>query len=141
LTPPGWQLSIPAPPKAYHGLRILANTPFPFPLVQMGRTFLAFWVFTLPFALCSAQYELIGLLWCIFFVTYGFVGLEYVSTELDDPFGDDATDFDDLGMAEVSIHIYYFCLDMRALFPTSVLMSKGMHYFTKFCFSSSDMFV
>jgi len=95
---------------AYHGLRILANTPFPFPLVQMGRTFLAFWVFTLPFALCSAQYELIGLLWCIFFVTYGFVGLEYVSTELDDPFGDDATDFDDLGMAETVYEDIYIAI-------------------------------
>ena len=28
----------------------------------------------------------------IFFVTYGFVGLEYVAMELDDPFGDDFKD-------------------------------------------------
>jgi len=36
----------------------------------------------------------------IFFVTYGFLGLEYVSIELDDPFGDDDNDFDNLGMAQ-----------------------------------------
>jgi len=35
-------------------------------------------------------------------VTYGFVGLETVSIELDDPFGDDENDFDNLGMALVS---------------------------------------
>jgi len=29
---------------AYHGLNKLANTPFPFPLVQMTRTFLFVWV-------------------------------------------------------------------------------------------------
>jgi len=42
-----------------------------------------------------------GILLSTFFITYGFVGLEYVSMELDDPFGDDPNDFDDLGMAEV----------------------------------------
>ena len=27
------------------------------------------------------------------FITYGFLGLEYVSMELDDPFGSDPNDF------------------------------------------------
>jgi hypothetical protein len=40
-------------------------------------------------------------------VTYGFVGLETVSIELDDPFGDDENDFDNLGMALVSNTILY----------------------------------
>ena len=49
-----------------------------------------------------------------FFVTYGFVGLEYVSFELDDPFGDDDNDFDNLGMAqrvyEVRLFYVYVCI-------------------------------
>jgi hypothetical protein len=35
-------------------------------------------------------------------LTYGFMGLETVSIELDNPFGDDDNDFDNLGMAYVS---------------------------------------
>lgn len=27
------------------------------------------------------------------FITYGFIGLEYVSMELDDPYGNDPNDF------------------------------------------------
>ena len=37
----------------------------------------------------------------IFLTTFGFIGLEYVCIELDDPFGNDPSDFDDLGMAQV----------------------------------------
>ena len=37
----------------------------------------------------------------IFFITYGFIGLEYISMELDDPFGDDPNDFDVTGLCEV----------------------------------------
>lgn len=36
---------------AYHGLRKLIMTPYPFPLLQMTRWFLFIWVFTLPFTL------------------------------------------------------------------------------------------
>jgi predicted membrane chloride channel (bestrophin family) len=42
-------------------------------------------------------------------VTYGFVGLETVSIELDDPFGDDENDFDNLGMALVSNNSLLLC--------------------------------
>eukprot|EP00549_Striatella_unipunctata_P002993 CAMPEP_0118702760 /NCGR_PEP_ID=MMETSP0800-20121206/18098_1 /TAXON_ID=210618 ORGANISM="Striatella unipunctata, Strain CCMP2910" /NCGR_SAMPLE_ID=MMETSP0800 /ASSEMBLY_ACC=CAM_ASM_000638 /LENGTH=118 /DNA_ID=CAMNT_0006604053 /DNA_START=606 /DNA_END=962 /DNA_ORIENTATION=+ len=37
----------------------------------------------------------------IFITTYGFIGLEYIAMELDDPFGDDRNDFDDSGMAQL----------------------------------------
>jgi len=85
--------------KSYHGLMKLSATPFPFPLVQMARTFLFFWIFSLPFALV-AQYESMPALLVInFILTYGFVGLEYVSIEMDDPFGDDPCDFDVHGLA------------------------------------------
>mmetsp|Transcript_47718 Transcript_47718/g.144293 ORF Transcript_47718/g.144293 Transcript_47718/m.144293 type:complete len:387 (-) Transcript_47718:591-1751(-) len=87
---------------AFHGLKKLTTTPLPFPLVQMARTFTFFWVFTLPFALCHKAVFLIQLCFTVFFITYGFLGLMYVTMDLQDPFGDDPTDFDDLGMAQVS---------------------------------------
>lgn len=90
---------------AYHGLRKLIRTPYPFPLIQMTRTFLFVWVFTLPFSLVgdmdegrSIHYSIVIIM---FFITYGFIGLEHVSIELEDPWGDEPNDFDDLGMAEI----------------------------------------
>lgn len=38
---------------------------------------------------------------------------EYVSMELDDPFGDDPNDFDDLGMAEIVFEDIYITLYKR----------------------------
>jgi|JI8StandDraft_2_1071088.scaffolds.fasta_scaffold323911_1 hypothetical protein len=54
-----------------------------------------------PFALLSDPS--IAIVHCIeiFVLTYGFMGLETVSIELDNPFGDDDNDFDNLGMAYV----------------------------------------
>jgi len=80
----------------------VVTTPFPFPLVQMTRTFLFLWVFTLPFALTYDIGQFPALLMIVFFVTYGFIGLEFVSIELDDPFGVDDNDFDVEGLALVS---------------------------------------
>ena len=59
-------------------------------------------MYTVPFALLSDPSN--GFVHCIeiFILTYGFMGLETVSIELDDPFGDDDNDFDNLGMAYVS---------------------------------------
>eukprot|EP00550_Attheya_septentrionalis_P000091 CAMPEP_0198288888 /NCGR_PEP_ID=MMETSP1449-20131203/7257_1 /TAXON_ID=420275 /ORGANISM="Attheya septentrionalis, Strain CCMP2084" /LENGTH=447 /DNA_ID=CAMNT_0043987121 /DNA_START=105 /DNA_END=1445 /DNA_ORIENTATION=+ len=95
---------------AFHELQTMITTPFPFPLVQMTRTFLFFWVFTLPFCLVKEISEPIQVLLIIFFITYGFVGLEYVSMELEDPFGDDPSDFDDLGMAMVVFEDIYITI-------------------------------
>lgn len=79
--------------KAYHFLQQLSVTRYPFPLVQMTRTFLFIWIFTLPFALVDDVKELIPLITIVFFCTYGLVGLELVSTEIEDPFGEDPNDF------------------------------------------------
>jgi len=38
---------------AYTDIMIFLTTPYPFPLVQMTRTILFFYIFTLPFALAS----------------------------------------------------------------------------------------
>ena len=69
---------------SYYGLKKLITTPFPFPLVQMARTFLYFWIFTLPFALVmDMQTSVWATMMTIFFLTYGYVGLEFVSIEMD----------------------------------------------------------
>lgn len=46
----------------------------------------------------------------VFFITYGFLGLEYVSIELDDPFGDDPNDFKTLRMAQTVYEDIYLTL-------------------------------
>ena len=43
----------------------------------------------------------------IFLITYGFLGLECVIMELDDPFGDDPNDYDDLTMAQMVFEDIY----------------------------------
>ena len=82
----------------YYDMRKYMTTPTPFPLLQMARTFLFFYVFTVPFALLSDTTCPIAHYIIIFFFTYGFMGIEEVSIELDDPFGSDANDFKNLRM-------------------------------------------
>lgn len=86
---------------AFHGFRVLVFTPYPFPLVQMTRIFIFFWVFSLPLVLIAQLNSLPHTCILIFFITFGFLGMEYVSMTLDDPFGTSPNDFDDEGMAEV----------------------------------------
>ena len=56
---------------AYHALMKLVTTPFPFPLVQMTRTFLFVWIFTLPWVLVQDLDKISALLFTVFFITYG----------------------------------------------------------------------
>jgi len=85
----------------YHGLTKLIDTQFPFPLAQMNRTFVFIWVYTLPWVLYHDDIKIPSLILIVFFITYAFVGLECVSIELDDPYGNDPNDFDVLGLARV----------------------------------------
>jgi len=73
----------------------------------MARTFLFLWVYTLPWALQSDASSLVAHCAATFFITYGFVGLETVSIQLDDPFGHDENDFDNLGMAYTAFEDTY----------------------------------
>ncbi len=57
--------------KAYHGLVKMIDTPFPFPLAQMNRTFLFMWVFTLPWVLYNDSIKTPALVLFVFFITYG----------------------------------------------------------------------
>ena len=78
----------------YYGLYRFMTTPVPFPLIQMSRTFLFFYVFTVPFVFVSDKdSSVVAHCFAIFVLTYGFVGLELVAIELDNPFGDDENDF------------------------------------------------
>jgi len=78
----------------YYGIRKFLTTPVPFPLVQMSRTFMFLFVFTVPFVMLSDRSNIIAHCFAVFLLTYGFMGLEAVAIELDDPFGDDENDFD-----------------------------------------------
>lgn len=60
----------------------------------MARTFLFLYVFTVPFAMLSDKSSDVAHCFMVFLLTYGFVGLEVVAIELDNPFGKDANDFD-----------------------------------------------
>jgi predicted membrane chloride channel (bestrophin family) len=78
----------------YYGILRFLTTPVPFPLIQMARTFLFLYVFTIPFVMLGDKSSLLAHCFVVFLLTYGFVGLELVAIEMDNPFGDDANDFD-----------------------------------------------
>ena len=86
----------------YRNLLKWASTPLPFPLVQMGRTFLFLWTFTIPFVLRGVVEERFSAMIFVFFLTYGFIGLEVVALKLLSAFGDGVNDLNVSGMREVS---------------------------------------
>jgi Bestrophin, RFP-TM, chloride channel len=86
----------------YRNLLKLASTPIPFPLIQMARTFLFLWTFTIPLVLRGVvSGEALAALVFVFFLTYGFIGLELVAMKLMYPFGDEVNDLNVSGMREV----------------------------------------
>jgi predicted membrane chloride channel (bestrophin family) len=94
----------------YHKLKAEVSTPFPFPFVQMARTFLFVWVFTIPFVMARGVENMPLTTFLVFFATYGFVGVELVSMELDDPYGDDPNDLDDVAFAQMTFEDIYICI-------------------------------
>mmetsp|Transcript_24580 Transcript_24580/g.36076 ORF Transcript_24580/g.36076 Transcript_24580/m.36076 type:complete len:373 (+) Transcript_24580:72-1190(+) len=95
----------------FYGMRKFLTTPFPFPLLQMARTFMFAYVFTISLALVNDPSHTVFHCCVVFLVTYGFLGLETVSIELDDPFGDDANDFDNYGMALTAFEDTYLTIN------------------------------
>lgn len=76
----------------YHNLRQLIVTPVPFPLVNMAKIIMFVWVVSVPFSICHFTFESVTVpVTIIVLITFGFIGLEYVSMELSDPFGDDVS--------------------------------------------------
>lgn len=57
----------------------------------------------MPFALVGIIEEIISVMIFVFFLTYGFIGLEFVSMQLLSPFGDGMNDIDILGMGEATL--------------------------------------
>ena len=88
---------------AYRELLKIASTPLPFPMVQMGRTFLFLWIFTMPLALAGLEAQLSAVLIFVFFLTYGYIGLELVSMTLLYPTGDNINDLNITGMKEATL--------------------------------------
>jgi predicted membrane chloride channel (bestrophin family) len=86
---------------AYNNQEQMFKTPMPFPMVQMARTMMFLWIYSLPFALSTDSSTLYVHCAIVFLLTYAFMGLETVSLQLDDPFGHDENDFDNLGMAKI----------------------------------------
>ena len=76
---------------AYRELLKIASTPLPFPMVQMGRTF------------GKGRVQLSAVLIFVFFLTYGYIGLELVSMTLLYPTGDDINDLNITGIKEATL--------------------------------------
>lgn len=76
----------------------------------MARTILVIWLMFLPLGLVKDEYPLWGICMLTFLLTFGFLGLEYVSIEMNDPFGTDDSDFDIFFLAQVSSFVMYIHL-------------------------------
>lgn len=57
----------------------------------------------MPFALVGVVDEIVSVLIFVVFLTYGFVGLEFVSMQLQLPFGDGPHDIDVAGMGKATL--------------------------------------
>eukprot|EP00536_Pseudo-nitzschia_multiseries_P012060 jgi/Psemu1/308742/fgenesh1_kg.441_\ len=89
---------------SYTSLLTLASTQLPFPLVQMGRAFLLIWTFTIPLVLLEGPFQsMYSAQAFLFFLTYGFIGLELVSIKLSDPFGKGRDDVPLSGIRDAAI--------------------------------------
>lgn len=88
---------------AYRELLKFASTPLPFPMIQMGRTFLFVWIYSMPLALVGLELQLVPVLIFIFFITYGYIGLELVAMRLLRPWGDNVNDLNIAGTRDAVV--------------------------------------
>ena len=72
-----------------------ATTPIPFPYVQLAKAFTFLFLFTLPFALVEELGWLTMV--AVFILALGYLGLDAIATEMEQPFG---TDLNDLPVQE-----------------------------------------
>lgn len=68
------------------------------------------YVFTVPFVLLGDDSSAFAHCCMVFVITYGFVGLELVAIELDNPFGNDPNDFDHKAMAMTAYEDTYLTI-------------------------------
>ena len=114
--------------EGYYGIRTFLTTPTPFPMVQMARTFLFCYVLTIPFALLGDD-STTTLAHCIevFILTYGFMGLELVAIELDNPFGNDENDFECVYIhIYIYIYLFWFFENVEILIPVFLFLGAAV---------------
>ena len=99
----------------------------------MGRTFVFVWAFTLPLALVGDINNIYASSCALFLMTYGFIGIELISIELDDPFGDDPNDLDVMAMAQVCSTCYFHSTVILYLLILSLFTSIDIPIIS-FCF-------
>lgn len=85
--------------------------PTPFPMLQIARTLLFLWVFSLPVSLQASPSGIFAKCFTVFFLTYAFLGMEVMSIELEDPFGTDDNDINCLGMCKAVMEDIYNIID------------------------------
>lgn len=110
----------------YRNLLKCASTPLPFQLIQMARTFLFLYTFTIPLVLRGVVEEIYSAIVFVFFLTYGFVGLELVAMKMMNPFGDGVNDLNVTGMKEATI--IGMDKDMAMFGESTKLMDKRLEY-------------
>lgn len=125
-----------------HTIIRYVSTPIPFPMIQMGRTFLFLWIFTMPLALIGLDYHYITIAIFIFFITYGYIGLELISIQLLYPYGNynneasiimkNVNDLNIIGMKDTiwdaMVKDYqnaYYIIHMMKMKMSSVAVSPG----------------
>lgn len=75
----------------YNNAKMLHDTPFPFPYVQIVTIGLMVFTLTCPFVMACITWHGFGIFFS-FIAVSGFYALEKVAQELEDPFGDDDND-------------------------------------------------
>lgn len=70
--------SIDAVMEANNDIRKFKTTPVPFPLIQMARTFLFIYLYTVPFVLLGDKSSIYAHVFAVFLLTYGLMGLELI---------------------------------------------------------------
>ena len=95
------------------------ETPTPFPFVQVARVILYCYLLSLPLFI-SDEFSFANV-FSIFFAVYGLFGLEVVSDEIGDPFGDDANDLEIKQMCAATVHHIRHQLDGDAAYYLRIL--------------------
>jgi Bestrophin, RFP-TM, chloride channel len=67
------------------------------------RTFLFIWTFTIPLVLRGVVSDTLPAMAFVFFLTYGFIGLEVCSIKLMNPFGEGTNDLNITGMRHSTV--------------------------------------
>ena len=111
----------------FHGIRVYLTVPLPFSMVQMARIFLFLYIFTMPFAILSADLSLrdAEILLLVFIMTFGFVGMELICMNMDDPFGGDPSDLPVIGETrELFEDVYLMIRDVDGYQAAASLRSR-----------------